>query len=119
MARSQTATVSPSQRQDSLRVAPVSVAAVGGTDAVREYCTKLISTPQGALSFLQKFLTQSRSQSMGDYVSRIRWSVRLSNIEAFVPIDDLKARLAQLPKTAKRSDLEQNALVALEKGPQA
>ena len=86
-------------------------------DEVRRYLDAFTATPEGTLRLLQKFVLKSRSHTIGDYVSRTHWYVRLSVLEPFVSVEAVQRVLAGVDKGAL-SDEDARAVSAFEKAVQ-
>jgi len=85
-----------------------------GFDGPSKYVADFINTQEGLLSFLVSTLSRSTSQGVGDHVARIHWSIKLSTIEQFIPVDTVKAKFEQL-NTENINDEEKRAVEAFEK----
>ncbi len=65
----------------------------GKEDQVKAWVKALVQTSSGALSFLASILNKGTSQSLGDHVGKVHWTIRLRNIQDFVSIDEIKRNI--------------------------
>ena len=68
----------------------------GDGDEASAWARELLDEPDGVLILLGALVRPSRSIGMGEYVARVTWKLRLSEIEAFASLDDVRTRLANL-----------------------
>ena len=78
------------------------------------WISKLVESDSGVVKFLTALLQRSTSQSMGDYVPKEHRSIRIENIENFIP-STLIAEKIQSINTEKLTEEEQKAIRAFQK----
>ncbi|MBI4322937.1 MAG: hypothetical protein HY596_01530 [Candidatus Omnitrophica bacterium] len=82
------------------------------------WVTNLVESKQGLLSFLAAFLQRSTSQSIGDYVARVNWRIKLKDLEDFISLDVLEKKVEQLTTETPAKNLgerEQRAVETFQK----
>jgi predicted KAP-like P-loop ATPase len=69
-------------------------------DKPKKYINDLIETNLGLVRFIEGFMWQGSSQSMGDKVSVTKWKVNTKSMETFINnINLLRQRVEKLPKS--------------------
>lgn len=61
-------------------------------------------SPSGSLAFLRGFLNKGTSQTIGDHVARIRYSMRYSELESFADIEALDTEITKLTEARLSED---------------
>lgn len=60
------------------------------------WVTELVESDSGVVKFLTALLQKSTSQGMGDYTVKVRWRIRLENVENFVPLTLVEGKIQSL-----------------------
>lgn len=63
-----------------------------------------IQRPEGALGIIRAFAGNVRSQGIGDYVATVRKVVRLKDVEAFVPPEDVAVAVLNIDRSTLSTD---------------
>lgn len=75
-----------------------------GPDAPREWVAKLCASPEGALILLNALTHRGFAQVIGDSVGRVTTRVSLAELEKFVDLDPLEAKVKQLSVSDRTED---------------
>jgi len=59
----------------------------------RNWASDLVKSKEGVLAFLRAFIKKTKVQSSGDYLYQVRHSISLKNLEEFVSVELLKAKI--------------------------
>lgn len=84
-------------------------------DAVKSYVAELIKTDEGVMDLLNGFVSESMSQSMGDYVARRKVKIDKKSIATFVDISEFDKKVDQIDES--KLTKEQTDIVKLYKNP--
>jgi predicted KAP-like P-loop ATPase len=71
-----------------------------GEEPVQTFCTKLVTTPAGAVRLAEAFLQRTSSHTLGDYVGRHRYYMNLGELERFAPLKELEQQLARIDESS-------------------
>ena len=72
----------------------------GSLDKAKKYVAGLIKTDRGLISFIEGFMYQGSSQSMGDKISITSWKANTKAMEPFVAsVDTIKKRVESFPNS--------------------
>ena len=72
-------------------------------DKPRSWAAELAQSSEGALTLVRGLSQETTSHTMGDYVARSRWVVRLNEVENFVDLPTMKTRIDELDEIPDES----------------
>lgn len=77
------------------------------------FVRRAIRNNEGLVNFITKFLGESTSSGISDYVSKRNWRINTKNIEHFVGLDLIEPRMRKILSSPKYNELEDKQKTAV------
>jgi predicted KAP-like P-loop ATPase len=81
------------------------------TDDWKKYAEEITVSDQGLFDFMKHFISESYSQTFGDYVGKKKKSFDYEGLNKFISADQVKVRLEELKKSNSQSYLDNQEMI--------